>query len=73
VRHETEAFETAFRYLDQWWAWAWSHGQRFLYEQVPAERLDDLKAELYDLLGADVPDGEPLTLTQYVTFTLATA
>ena len=73
VRQETEPFETTFRDLDQWWAWAWSHGQRGVYERVPADRLDDLKAELYALLGADVPEGEPLTLTQYVTFTLASS
>jgi O-methyltransferase/aklanonic acid methyltransferase len=73
VRQEAESFETEFRDLDQWWAWAWSHGQRGMYERVPADRLDDLKAELFALLGADVADGEPLRLTQHVTFTLATA
>lgn len=72
VRQEHESFEIAFRDLDQWWAWAWSHGQRGAFERVPADRLEDLKAELYALLGADLADGEPLTVTQHVTFTLAT-
>lgn len=73
VRQETVEHDTSFRDLDQWWAWVWSQGTRGMLEMVPAERLDEVKAELYDLLGADVPDGQPLTLTQRVTYTLATA
>lgn len=73
VRQTTEEHEVVFRDLDQWWAWVWSHGQRGPLERVPADRLDDLKAELYALLGAGVPPGEPLTLRQRVTYTLATA
>jgi hypothetical protein len=44
-----------------------------MYESIPAERLDDAKAALYEHLGADVPDGEPLRLVQRVTYTVATA
>ncbi|HEV2890626.1 MAG TPA: methyltransferase domain-containing protein [Frankiaceae bacterium] len=73
VRQETEQFDIEFRDLDQWWAWAWSQGQRGALERVPADRLDDLKADLYDLLGAGVPEGEPVRLTQPVTFTVARA
>lgn len=73
VRQETVDHDIAFRDLDQWWAWAWSQGTRAMLEGIPADRLDEAKAALYDLLGADVPDGEPLTLTQRVTYTLATA
>lgn len=73
VRWETEAFETGFRDLDQWWAWTWAQGQRAALERVPADRLPDLKAELYDLLAADTrPDGS-LPLRQLVTYTVATA
>jgi O-methyltransferase/aklanonic acid methyltransferase len=73
VRQETEEHETTFRDLDQWWAWAWSHGQRGLYESIPADRLEEAKAALYEHLGAGEPEGEPLRLVQRVTYTVATA
>jgi ubiquinone/menaquinone biosynthesis C-methylase UbiE len=73
VTSTTETFDTAFRDLDQWWAWAWSHGQRGALERIPADRLDEAKAELYDhLRPAAEPDGS-LRLRQLVTFTVATA
>lgn len=73
VTQETETYEATFRDLDHWWEWAWSQGQRFALERVPADRLDEVQAELYDLLrpGAG-PDGS-LRLPQLVTYTVATA
>jgi ubiquinone/menaquinone biosynthesis C-methylase UbiE len=67
----TEPFDTAFRDLDHWWSWAWSHGQRFVLERIPPEDLDGVRAELYDLLRPIVRDDGSLTLTQYVTYTVA--
>lgn len=73
VRQATEEHEVVFRDLDHWWAWVWSHGQRGPLERIPADRLDETKADLYALLGADVAPGEPLVLRQRVTYTVATA
>lgn len=71
VTTTTERYDTAFRDLDQWWEWAWSHGQRAALERVPEDRIDDLKAELYDLLRPEVDDGA-LRLRQLITYTVAT-
>jgi len=71
VRSETESFDTAFRDLDHWWQWAWSHGQRAALERVPADQLDDLQAECYEILRGESDDTGALRLRQYVTYTVA--
>lgn len=72
ARTVTEPFETTFADREQWWAFAWSHGQRGALERVPDDELPALEAECFDLLADEVrPDGT-LLLTQYVAFTVAT-
>lgn len=67
----TETFDTSFRDADQWWQWAWSHGQRLALDRIPTEELDAVRAELYDIVNAEAdPDGRIL-LRQQVTYTVA--
>jgi ubiquinone/menaquinone biosynthesis C-methylase UbiE len=72
ARSETESFDTAFRDLDHWWQWAWSHGQRAALERVPEGDLDALRAECYAILRGECDDTGALRLRQYVTYTVAT-
>ncbi|HVF04123.1 MAG TPA: class I SAM-dependent methyltransferase [Frankiaceae bacterium] len=73
ARSVVEPFRTTFRDREHWWSFVWSQGQRAALENVPADRLDDLKRECFDLLAEEVrPDGS-LVLTQYVSFTVARA
>jgi hypothetical protein len=41
-----------FRDEDEWWAWAWSHGSRSLFEAVPTPRLPELRKALTGRLDA---------------------
>ncbi len=67
----TEAHETAFRDVDHWWSWAWSHGQRFALERIPADQADDVRAELAALVASmAAPDGR-IPLRQLITYTVA--
>ena len=73
VDARTESFDTAFRDREQWWRWAWSHGQRAALERVPADEIDAVRDECYDLLASESrPDGS-IALRQLVTYTVATA
>jgi len=69
---EVEPFDTEFRDADQWWSWAWSHGQRAALERVPAGEVEDVRAECVELLRPETrPDGS-ITLRQYIAYTVAT-
>ncbi|WP_422774897.1 class I SAM-dependent methyltransferase [Plantactinospora sp. WMMC1484] len=59
-------FESRFRDVDHWTAWAWSHGARALLERVPADRLP---AALADASRVLAPTGGDLVLTTTVRFT----
>lgn len=60
-----------FSDTDQWHDWSWSHGQRAMWEAVPKEARDAVRAEAYELLeGCREPDGR-ISLAQRVRFTLA--
>lgn len=49
---------TTFRDKEQWWSWAWSHGQRIMLEQVPAADLDSVRAECFKAIDVfAAPDG----------------
>jgi ubiquinone/menaquinone biosynthesis C-methylase UbiE len=69
----TEPFETTFASLDQWWTWAWSQGQRAALERVPADELNAFRAECESRLAPLVREDGSVPLTQYVTYTVATA
>ncbi len=69
----TTGFEltAAFASADQWYDWTWSHGQRGMWERVPAADLARVRAtagaQLESLRGAD---GQ-IRLTQHIRYTLA--
>src|SRR5205814_4236427 len=33
-----------------WWRWAWSHGQRWYLEQLPADRIDEFQHRAFEQL-----------------------
>jgi SAM-dependent methyltransferase len=44
-----------------WWRWAWSHGQRWYLEQLPADRVDEFQRRAFDHLhGIRTERGIPL-------------
>jgi ubiquinone/menaquinone biosynthesis C-methylase UbiE len=59
-----------FRNPEQWLDFSWSHGQRAMWENVPAELHDSLQKEAFALLeDACAVDGT-ITFTQDVRYTL---
>ncbi|MFY1692932.1 class I SAM-dependent methyltransferase [Plantactinospora sp. WMMB782] len=63
-------FESRFRDVDHWTAWAWSHGARALLERIPADRLP---AALADAARVLAPAGGGLVLTTTVRFAFGVA
>jgi len=37
--------------VDEWWAFEWSHGNRFLWERMEAAALERCRGELYEVIG----------------------
>ncbi|QOC92109.1 class I SAM-dependent methyltransferase [Micromonospora craniellae] len=60
-------FESRFRDIDHFVAWAWSHGARAILERIPPDRLP---AALADAAHALSPTGESLQLTTSVRFAI---
>jgi ubiquinone/menaquinone biosynthesis C-methylase UbiE len=70
VRTAGLAVSVTFRDAAHWRDWSWSHGQRAMWEAVPAAARDDVLAAAADrLAAARGPDGQ-VTLTQHVRLTL---
>lgn len=59
-----------FRDVDQWHTWSWSHGQRAMWEVVPLDRRDEVKAAAAERLEAARDDAGGFTLNQQVRYTL---
>lgn len=63
--------EVRFADPQQWTDWSLSHGQRFFWELIPEERLDDVRATVLARLETlREPDGS-LLLSQTVRYTVA--
>lgn len=72
VRTESVPVSVVLDGVEQWRTWSWSHGQRAMWESVPAgERDQVLAAVTARLEAARGPDGR-ITLTQQVRLTLGT-
>lgn len=70
VRTVTRTVEASFRDPEQWLDFSWSHGQRAMWEAVPADRHDQLRREAFALLSdLPRPDGR-IRLLQSVRYTL---
>jgi ubiquinone/menaquinone biosynthesis C-methylase UbiE len=71
VRTATTTIEVRFEDHDAWHRWSRSHGQLQLWESVPAEEVDRVRAEAVEAMdGAVRPDGR-LGFDQQVRYTLA--
>ncbi len=46
-----EEKEFYFRDVDEWWAFEWSHGNRFLWERMAQPVLDRCQRELFEAIG----------------------
>jgi SAM-dependent methyltransferase len=57
----------------QWRTWSESHGQRAMWESVPAAERDGVMAAATERLDAARGEDGRITLTQHVRFTLAAA
>lgn len=73
VRAESCPLEVTFTDAEQWHAWSWSHGQRAVWERVPIEEREAVRAaaaaRLKDARGAD----GLIRLSQRIRFTFACA
>ncbi len=65
VRTAHGTVSVTFRDPEQWLAFSWSHGQRAMWEAVPAERRDEVRDGAYAVLARGA------TFTQEVRYTLA--
>jgi ubiquinone/menaquinone biosynthesis C-methylase UbiE len=71
VRTSVFEFEAEFSSIDQWLAWSWSHGQRAVWEQIPAADHGLVRAAAADHLERHrVADGR-IRLPQRIRITLA--
>jgi hypothetical protein len=70
VRTATWELLTTFQDAEQWYAWAWSHGQRAMWEHVPEGERDQLKAQAFRLLASVSDDHGRIALKQGIRYTL---
>lgn len=62
---------THFADEEQWHAWSWSHGMRGMWEQVPDDRRDEVRAQAFEHLAAMRESVGGLVLEQDVRYTVA--
>lgn len=71
VRTSGDDFSVTFADPDQWYEWSWSHGQRVMWEAVPQDERETVKAAAFEqLANCREPDGR-VSLHQRVRFTMA--
>jgi SAM-dependent methyltransferase len=63
--------EVVFTDCDQWHAWSWSHGQRAIWERVPAGDRDRVRMAAAERLQEFRTRDGTIKLTQPIRFTLA--
>ncbi len=73
VRTTSRMFTAVFRDAGQWREWSWSHGQRAMWEAVPAERHDEVLARATELLRPARNAAGQIALSQSVRYTLGSA
>jgi ubiquinone/menaquinone biosynthesis C-methylase UbiE len=61
---------TTFRDADQWLEWSWSHGQRAMWEAVPTDRHDEVRATATRTLQAARDETWAIRLGQRIRYTL---
>ncbi len=70
VRTEQLDLSVTFRDVDEWHTWTRSHGQRAMWEAVPPDRRDEVKAAAAERLEDARDDAGGFTLGQQVRYTL---
>ncbi len=51
IQTVVEEKEFYFKDVDEWWAFEWSHGNRFLWERMEAPVLEQCRGELFEVVG----------------------
>jgi ubiquinone/menaquinone biosynthesis C-methylase UbiE len=51
IQTVAEEKEFYFKDADEWWAFEWSHGNRFLWERMETPTLERCRAELLEVVG----------------------
>jgi ubiquinone/menaquinone biosynthesis C-methylase UbiE len=70
VRTVTSELLTTFRDAEQWYEFAWSHGQRAMWEHVPEGDREQLKAEAFRVLATVSDEQGRIALKQGIRYTL---
>ena len=70
VRTATTTVPVRFDDEDHWYRWTWSVGQRRMWEAVPVERREDVRAAAYEQLDRCRDDAGRIGFDQVVRFTL---
>jgi ubiquinone/menaquinone biosynthesis C-methylase UbiE len=65
------SYETRFATVDEWLAWAWSHGGRATLERVPAQRLDEATSAAKAAFGAARTPAGDYVIRTAIRFTVA--
>jgi hypothetical protein len=71
VRTADLDLEVVFADADQWHAWSWSHGQRAIWEKVPAANRDRVRAAAAERLERFRASDGQIRLVHRIRFTLA--
>ena len=69
IQTVVEEKEFYFKDVDEWWAFEWSHGNRFLWERMELPILEQCRDELFEVIGrmkqgADIPIVFQILLTR---------
>ncbi len=51
IQTVVEEKEFYFQDVDEWWAFEWSHGNRFLWERMEPPTLERCRGELFEVIG----------------------
>jgi SAM-dependent methyltransferase len=51
IQTMVEEKEFYFKDVDEWWAFEWSHGNRFLWERMEPPILERCRGELFEVIG----------------------
>jgi O-methyltransferase / aklanonic acid methyltransferase len=51
IQTVVEEKEFYFKDVDEWWAFEWSHGNRFLWERMEPPILEQCRSELFEFVG----------------------
>jgi ubiquinone/menaquinone biosynthesis C-methylase UbiE len=71
VAHQHRSHVTSFADQDDWWAWTWSHGARGMWEQIPCDRLEEVRALAYEAIESIRDNDGAITIRTTVRITTA--